>query len=141
MDIKEFIRRDRFASLLGIELIEAEEGRAKVKLDVREEHLNSVDIAHGGLIFSLADLAFAAASNSYGNIAVAINASISYFKASGKGVLYAEATEISKSNRLATYGIKVTNGKGDIIASFQGTVFRKEKKQIEDDYSKNIHLA
>jgi acyl-CoA thioesterase len=141
MDIKEFIRNDRFASLIGIELIDAEEGRAKAKLDVREEHLNAVGIAHGGLIFSLADLAFAAASNSYGNIAVAINANISYFKASGKGVLFAEAKEISKSNRLATYGIKVTNVNGDLIASFQGTVFRKDKKQIEDDYAKYIHLA
>jgi acyl-CoA thioesterase len=127
MDIKKFIRNDRFASFIGIELLEAEEGRAKAKLEIREKHLNSVNIAHGGAIFSLADLAFAAASNSYGNIAVAINANISFFKASAEGVLYAEAIEISRNQKLATYNITIRNNNEEIIASFQGTVYRKGK--------------
>jgi acyl-CoA thioesterase len=132
MDIKEFINNDKFASLLGIELLEAGEGRAKAKLEIRDEHLNSINIAHGGAIFSLADLAFAAASNSYGNIAVAINANISFLKAMGKGILYAEASEISKNRKLATYNIIIRNAGDEIIASFQGTVYRKEKMLIED---------
>ena len=84
MDTKEFISKDKFASYLGIELLEMEEGRAKAKLDISDKHLNGIGTAHGGAIFSLADLTFAAASNSYGNIAVAINANISFFKAAGK---------------------------------------------------------
>jgi acyl-CoA thioesterase len=141
MDIKEFIKNDRFASLVGIELIEAEEGKARAKLDIREEHLNAVGISHGGAIFSLADLAFAAASNSHGNIAVAINANITYFRASGKGVLYADAREISKSNRLATYHIDITDSNGELVASFQGTVFRKEQRYMGDPAKTNNHFA
>ncbi len=141
MDIKEFIKNDRFASLVGIELIDAEDGKARAKLVIREEHLNSAGITHGGAIFSLADLAFAAASNSHGNIAVAISAGISYFRASGKGVLYADAREISKSRRLATYQIDITDSKGELVATFQGTVFRKEQRFIEDQERTNNHYA
>ena len=128
MNIKEFIsKNDRFAAMVGIELLEVGEGRAKAKLEIRDEHLNGVNIGHGGAIFSLADLAFAAASNSYGNIAVAINANISFFKAADKGILYAEAIEVSKNQKLATYNVSIRNNKGEMIASFQGTVYRKEK--------------
>lgn len=127
MDIREFIKNDRFARLLGIELIEASEGRAKAKMEINENHLNSVNIAHGGAIFSLADLAFAAASNSHGNIAVAINAVIYYVKAAEKGVLYADAFEVSRNNKIATYNINITNSYNELIASFHGMVYRKKE--------------
>lgn len=126
MDVKEFLQNDRFAALLGIELIKASNGTAKAKLEIREEHLNTIDIAHGGAIFSLADYTFAAASNSHGNVAVAINANISFVKAAGKGVLFAEAFEVSKNFKLATYTINITNSEDELIASFQGTVYRKK---------------
>jgi len=131
MDIKEFISRDRFAALLGIELLEAVEGKSKAKMEIRDEHLNALDIAQGGAIFSLADLAFAAASNSRGNIAVAINVNISYVKSAGKGVLYADAEEISINGRIATYSIHITNDKKELVASFQGMAYRK--KQLFSD--------
>jgi acyl-CoA thioesterase len=127
MDVKEFLSKDRFAALLGIELLEASNGKAKAKLDIKEEHLNALDIAQGGAIFSLADLTFAAAANSHGNIAVAINANISFLKAAGKGTLYAEAFEISRNYRIATYTINITNTQGDLIACFQGMVYRKKE--------------
>ena len=126
MDVKEFLQNDRFAALLGIELIEASNGKAKAKLEIKEEHLNTIDIAHGGAIFSLADYTFAAASNSHGNVAVAINANISFVKAAGKGILLADAFEVSKNFKLATYTINITNSEGELIASFQGTVYRKK---------------
>ena len=127
MDAKKFLQNDRFAKLLGIELIEIGKGNATAKLEIKDEHLNTVDIAHGGAIFSLADFAFAAASNSHGNIAVGINANISFIKAAEKGVLTAVATEISRTNKLATYSILVTNSEGELIASFQGMVYRKKE--------------
>jgi acyl-CoA thioesterase len=125
MDIKEFLKNDRFASFLGIELLEASNRKAKAKLEIKEEHLNAINVAQGGAIFSLADFTFAAASNSYGRVAVAINANISFVKAAGKGVLYAEAFEVSKSYKIATYTINVTNEEQELIAGFQGTVYRK----------------
>jgi acyl-CoA thioesterase len=127
MDPKKFLQNDRFAKLLGIELLEVGEGNATAQLEIKEEHLNTVDIAHGGAIFSLADYAFAAASNSHGNIAVGINANISFVKAAGKGILTAVATEISRTHRLATYNILVSNSEDELIASFQGMVYRKKE--------------
>lgn len=127
MNIREFIRNDKFALFLGIELLEVADGRAKAKLEIKDEHLNAAQIAHGGAIFTLADLTLAAASNSYGNIAISVNVNISFLKASGKGVLYAEAFEISKNNKLATYTINVTDAQGELVANIQGMVYRKEK--------------
>lgn len=127
MDVKEFLSKDRFATLLGIELIEAANGSAKAKLEIKESHLNALDIAQGGAIFSLADLTFAAASNSYGNIAVAIQANIYFLKSAKKGNLYAEAFETSRNEKISTYTINITNTQGELIASFQGMVYRKKE--------------
>jgi acyl-CoA thioesterase len=83
--IREFFKRDKFAELAGIELLDVSPGRAKAKMTIGPQHLNGVDIVHGGAVFTLADLVFAAASNSHGTVAVAINASISFIKASSAG--------------------------------------------------------
>jgi len=76
-------------------MLEYGNGRAKAKMEIREHHLNSAGMLHGGAIFALADAVFSAASNSHGTLAVAINVSISYFKAVNSGVLFAEADEAS----------------------------------------------
>lgn len=128
-DVKNFFKNDTFAEHLGIELLEVSKGRAKAKMQIKDHHLNGVNIAHGGAIFSLADLAFAVASNSHKTIALAINASISFLKAvSSGGILIAEATEVSINPKLATYDIRVTNENNELIALFQGTVYRKKDK-------------
>ena len=94
---------------------------------VRSHHLNSAGTVHGGAIFALADAVFAAASNSHGTLAMAINVSISYFKAVSSGTLSASAEEVSLNPKLATYLIPVTDDKGNRIALFQGTVYRKKE--------------
>lgn len=127
MITSEFINKDRFAAFIGIEMIEVSEGKAKARLEITEQHLNAVDIAQGGAIFTLADLVLAAAANSYGKLAVSINASITYFKPAMKGMLYAEAFEISKTRKLATYKINVINEEGSLVATLVGTVYRKEE--------------
>jgi acyl-CoA thioesterase len=127
--IWEFFKNDRFARHSGIELLEIGAGRAKAKMAITDSHLNGVNVVHGGAIFTLADLAFAAASNSHGTVAVAINASIWFVKAARGGALYAEATEVSRNPKLATYSIQVTDDAGEIVASFEGMVYRK-KDQI-----------
>ena len=127
MTTKELLGKDKFALLLGIELLEVHEGRAKAKLEIRDDHLNGVQVAQGGAIFSLADFTLAAAANSHGSIAVSINVSVSFLKAAGKEVLYAEAIEVSRSAKLATYTVNVTNQKNEMIASLQGMVYRKKE--------------
>ena len=59
-----------------------------------------------------------------------INVSISYLKAIREGVLYAEAKEVSKNPKLATYQVQVTDAGGDIVAMFQGMVYRKREAII-----------
>lgn len=124
--IRDFFRNDRFAAHSGIELVEVAEGRAKTRMIIHDCHRNGVDIVHGGAIFTLADLAFAAASNSYGNVAVAINASIWFVKAAREGTLCAEAREVSRNPKLAVYAIEVTDDAGELVAKFEGMVYRKK---------------
>jgi acyl-CoA thioesterase len=131
MNIKEFISHDKFAAFLGIKLLEAENGRAKAKMEIREEHLNAASMAHGGVIFTLADLAVAAASNSHGNIALSISTNIFFVKAFGRGTLYAEAKEISRNETLATYSVSVINDSNDLISELQAMVYRKKLKYEE----------
>ena len=132
MDIQKFFsERDRFAKHCGIELLEVGKGYAKTRMKIGEEHLNGVDLVHGGAIFTLADLAFAASCNSHGILAVAINVSISYLKAGIRGTLTAEAEEVACNPRLGSYTIRVTDDEGDLVALFQGMAYRK-KEQLED---------
>jgi acyl-CoA thioesterase len=131
-DFRNFFADDAFAALLGMEFVEASEGSAAVRMKIGDVHLNSVGTVHGGVVFSLADAAFAVASNSHDQVAVAINASISYVKAATGGVLTARAVEQSLNPRLATYAIDVRDGEGDLVASFQGMVYRKRKREKTD---------
>ncbi len=124
--LKTFFKRDRFAALAGIELVEVSPGYARAVMPVAEEHLNGVDTVQGGAIFTLADLAFAAASNSHGTVAMAINASISFMKAVSSGTLTAEAEEVSFHPKLGSYTVRVTDESGDLVGLFQGMVYRKK---------------
>jgi len=126
--VRNFFKNDRFAEHVGIELLKVSEGHAKAKMEIKEHHLNGINIAHGGAIFSLADLAFAVASNSHRTIALGINVSISYLKAVDSGTLIAEAKEVSINPKLATYEVRVTDEHNDLIAIFLGTVYRKKDK-------------
>jgi acyl-CoA thioesterase len=131
-EIKQFIEKDFFAKHLGIEMLEYAPGKAKARMEIKDDqHLNSAGTVHGGAIFSLADAVFSVASNSHGTLAMAINVSISYFKAVSGGTLIAEGEEVSLNPKLATYLIHVKDQEGSSIALFQGTVYRK-KESIKD---------
>ncbi len=132
MDIvKKFIDADRFAKHLGIEMLDVGKGTAKARMELKAHHLNSAGTVHGGAIFSLADAVFSVASNSHGTLAMAINVSISFFKAAKSGTVYAEGREVSINPRLATYLIDIKDETGNTIALFQGTVYRK-KETLEE---------
>jgi acyl-CoA thioesterase len=122
---KAFFTNDAWAQESGIELIEVTTGRAKVRMTIEKRHLNGHETIHGGVIFTLADTAFALASNSHGIPAAAINAHISYVKSATAGTLSAEARESSLSPKIATYSVIVTNDNGEKIALFEGMVYRK----------------
>lgn len=119
----EYFKNDRFAASNGISLVDCKPGYAKAEMEVTEKHHNSVGTVQGGAIFTLADFAFAAASNAYGAIALAVNVSISFFGKTSKGILTAEAKEISKTNKLATYDVNVYNSENTLVANFKGMAY------------------
>jgi len=127
MDLQRFFERDRFAAEAGIVLTEVSPGLARTRVELRAGHLNGVGIAQGGLLFTLADLAFAAACNSHGTVAVAVDVSISFMKAVSRGVLVAEAREEARTARVSTCLVRVTDEAGDLVALFKGTAYRKKE--------------
>jgi acyl-CoA thioesterase len=125
--IKRFFTGDRYAQHSGIELLSVSPGLAVAQMNIQPHHLNAVGSVQGGAIFTLADLAFAAASNAHGKLAVAINVSITYMKAAVSGTLRAEAREVSLNPKLGSYTVNVTDEHNDLVAVFQGLVYRKEQ--------------
>lgn len=130
--VKRAILNDRFCmETVGIELVAVRPGWAQARLAVGPQHLNGLGIVQGGAIFTLADLALAAAANSHGIAAVSVNAGITYAKAVAKGVLYAEAVEESRGTRLGTYTVRVTDEADELVAMMQATVYRKKERLAE----------
>ena len=116
---------DPFSRWLGIERIEEVEGYSKLRMTVKKEMLNGFGVAHGGITYSLADSAFAFASNSRGIHAMSIDTSIAHTRAVKEGdILTAEAKEISLGRRTGVYNVMVRNQDDKIVAVFKGTVFR-----------------
>lgn len=123
--LKRYFENDHYAELSNIELLTVAPGHARARMVLGPQHLNGLGTVQGGAIFTLADLAFAAASNSHGTVAVGINVSISYLKAAKTGTLLAEAREVSKNHKLGSYLVEIRDDAADLIALFQGMVYRK----------------
>jgi acyl-CoA thioesterase len=119
--IRELFDRDRYAALLGLELV-AEEP-VTVAMPICREHENFYDVTHGGAMFSLADCAFSLASNAHGDRAVAIDTHLVLTAATHHtDILTAVAEEVTRGRTLATYRITLTRGDGRIAGLFTGTV-------------------
>ena len=127
-DIITYFGKDRFAALVGIKLVEVKPGYAKANMEITDKHLNAVDIVQGGVTFTLADFAFAAASNSYGQVSLGINANISYFQPPRGKMLIAEAQEISATKKIANYNVDIYDEEKNVVARFTGIVYRKKDK-------------
>ncbi len=125
--LKKYFAQDAFAELCGIELIEAEDGRAVAVVRIEDKHLNGIGLVHGGLLCTLADLAFAAAAHTRGKVAVSISNTISYIKPAQGKLLRAEAVEISRNVRLGTYAVNVLDESREVIAAFQGVAYIKNQ--------------
>lgn len=129
MTIQEFFKNDQFATNAGIELIEAGEGYSKARLEIKQAHLNAGNRTQGGAIFTLADLALAAAANSRGQLAFSLSSNITFLRASGAGdTLVAEARERYTGRSTGYYQIDITNQKGELVATFESSVFRKDQQ-------------
>ena len=111
---------DRASKGLGMELLEAADGRAVVQMRVAQTMINGHGIAHGGFVFTLADTAFACACNTYGPVTVAAGADISFLSPVREGdVLVATATERVVTGRSGIYDVTVSRG-DEVVAEFRG---------------------
>lgn len=118
---------DPFSQWLGIEIIECEIGRCKVGMTVRKEMLNSMNKAHGGITYSLADTAFGFSANTFGKFAVSIETSINHIAALEEGdYITAESIIEETKNKLGFHIIEVKK-EDKLVALFKGTVYRTGK--------------
>lgn len=127
--IEAHIQKDAFARFLGAEVKIVAPGHSKVSLTVSEQMTNFHGITHGGVVFAMGDMAFAAAGNSRGQVAVALNVSICFLNPSKVGDhLVAEAKECHLGGRTGLYEITVVEEKsGTLIARSQDLVYRKKQ--------------
>ena len=132
MTLKEFFKRDRFAVLAGCELLEIREGYARARMTVEEHHLNGGDFCQGGAIFTLADLAFAAAVNSHLVLTVSTSSNITYFRSVPLGAtVYAEARELVDHHRMPYAEVSITDEQGRLVAIFTSGGYRKSDMKLE----------
>jgi acyl-CoA thioesterase len=112
--------RDRASQALGMELVQAGDGAAVVRMRVTDEMVNGHGVVHGGYVFIVADTAFACACNSRGPVTLAAGADITYLQPTRPGaVLEARARERATSGRSGVYDVTVVAG-GDVVAEFRG---------------------
>ena len=124
-ETRERIHTDPYCDTLGIDVVDLDPGFARTELTVTEGLLNFHGTPHGGAVYSLADAAFAAASNSRGDTALALETNISYLEAVDTGeTLAATAEETHVAGRTAEYEVVVTDEGGGRVATFRGRVYR-----------------
>ena len=122
----DLLSKDNYAALSGVELVDVGEGTATAKMIVSEKQTNGLGTVQGGALFTLADLACAAAANSRDKIAVSLGASINFVKAVSSGVLTATAKEVYVRRTISAYSVEIHDEKGDLVATFQSTFYRKD---------------
>ena len=126
MTLKEFFKGDKFAQMIGAELLEMGEGYAKARMLVTPQHLNGAGQCQGGALFTLADLAFAAAVNSHGNVTVAISSNITFVSNVAEGFVYAEAHEVVNHHKVPYCEVRVTSEDGTLLAILNASAYRKK---------------
>ncbi len=132
--LRELASKEPFAGLLDLEIMEVQPGYARVRMKVDASKLNIHGITHGGALFALVDEAFELASNSHGQVAVALNMNITFFAATSAGdILEAEAVEVNRTARTATYQIDVKDASGKKIAACTALVFRKKRPLFTEE--------
>lgn len=112
---------DRASQALGMEILTVGPGTATLRMRVRGDMANGVGTCHGGMIFSLADSAFAFACNSRNAVTVAQHCDVTFHAPAREGeVLVAEAREVTRQGRSGLYDVSVAREDGTLVASFHG---------------------
>ncbi|HEX4932570.1 MAG TPA: hydroxyphenylacetyl-CoA thioesterase PaaI [Gemmatimonadaceae bacterium] len=132
--VERMLATDALSRWLGLEVVAIAPRRATCRMTVRPEMVNGFGVAHGGIVFSFADSAFAFACNTHGTVTVAVDNAITYPAAIHPGdVLTAIAEEEASSNRLGYYKVTVTNQHGAVVALFKGTSYKTSRPHFPDE--------
>jgi acyl-CoA thioesterase len=122
------VEREPFTKKFGLKLLDLDEGYSKVEMSFTPDMENFLGLAHGGALFALIDEAFETAANSHGTVAVALNMNITFVSSPSPGnKLIAEARELSRTKRTASYDIRVLDAGNNLIAFCQALVYRKDE--------------
>ena len=130
--IRNMLEKDRLAKYCGMVLKEVGLGYATVTLDLKEHHLNGADLVQGGVVYTLADFAFAAAANFSRRVTVTINVQANYIKPANGDYIVAKAKVIHETKSLSHVRTEVFNDKEELVATFVLTGFRT-KQEIKDE--------
>jgi acyl-CoA thioesterase len=126
--LRERAAAQKLAQHLGIDLEEVAPGYARASMVCREDMSNILGMVHGTALFALVDEVFQAAVNSHGEVAVALNLSLTFHQAPKLGErLTATGREIHTGRRLATCFIEARNASGELVASCQALAYRKSQ--------------
>ncbi|MBM4193175.1 MAG: hotdog fold thioesterase [Gemmatimonadetes bacterium] len=129
--VADMMAKDAFSQWLGITVVDVRPRTATVRATVRPEMQNGFGVAHGGIVFSIADSAFAFACNTHGKVTVSIENSVTYPAAINVGdVLTAVAELEGESNKLGYYRVVVRNQKDDVVSVFRGTCFKTKNDHV-----------
>lgn len=123
--LKEFFLHDEFARQNGIEIVDISDGYARTQIQIEPRHLNAGGSVQGGVLFTMADLAFAAATNSHGTLTVTSTANITFVRGASAGVITAEARELVNHHHLPFCEVRVTDQAGNLLAIFTASGYRK----------------
>ncbi len=130
--VSQRLRSDPYARFLGVQIARIEKGCAETQLTVTDHMLNFNNVVHGAVIFSLADVAFAAACNSFNQTSVALSFHIVYRRPVNLGTkLTAEAKEESTGKTTALYKITVRTEKKRVVALCEGLAYKLESNVVD----------
>ena len=125
------LSQDAFSQWMGIEILECEMGRCKVAMTIRKDMLNSMNYAHGGVSYTLADTAFGFAANTHGKYAVSIETSVNHIEALNEGDYLIAESVIEKVNKKLGFNIIEVKRGDELVALFKGVVYRTQKEWEE----------
>ncbi|WP_085992294.1 hotdog fold thioesterase [Oceanobacillus senegalensis] len=127
------LKKDRYAEFLGIEIVDFSAGGATVQLKIEDHMLNAHATVHGGVLYTLADFAFALACNSYGKTSVGLSTTTHFMKSAEVGdIITARAMEVKRNHRTGFYRI-VVESENEVIASIEAIAYRKSQYFISID--------
>ena len=131
--IREFFDQDKFAKMVGAFIDEVSDSETVCSLTLNESHLNAAGIVQGGVVFTLADFAFAVASNlddwtaGTGAVSISQSSNITFFRPAKGDRLIARTSCLQKGRKISVYRVTVTDSLGVNVAEMTGNAYRVTK--------------